>query len=211
MSDLRESSDASIREFLNALIAADAAHAVVSATAVAGSLGTSLLLLVAALPIAKSDSAADRAALTQASDALNRIHEQLLETIETETLVRLYTARKMPQGSVIERSEREAAIQIALRAAADVPLEVLRLCLQGLKQGAVVAEHGSRAAAHQIVLGVTLLRDAFAGAQANVEARLSSLTDVVYTQAIVDEIASLNADAMAAAGAAERWVRGAPS
>jgi formiminotetrahydrofolate cyclodeaminase len=135
----------------------------------------------------------------------------LLETIETETLVRLYTARKMPQGSVIERSEREAAIQIALRAAADVPLEILRLCLQGLKQGAVVAEHGSRAAAHQIVLGVTLLRDAFAGAQANVEARLSSLTDVVYTQAIVHEIASLNADAMAAARAAERWVRGAPS
>jgi len=122
MSDLRESSDASIREFLNALIAADAAHAVVSATAVAGSLGTSLLLMVAALPIARSDSAADRAALTQASDALNRIHEQLLETIETETLVRLYTARKMPQGSVIERSEREAAIQIALRAAAEVML-----------------------------------------------------------------------------------------
>jgi formiminotetrahydrofolate cyclodeaminase len=211
MAEHRESIDASLRELLSALIAADAPHAAVSATAVAGGLGTSLLLIVAGLPIARSDSAADRVALIEASDSLHRVQEQLLETVETETVVRLYAARNMPQASMAQRSEREAAIQLALRAAADVPLEVLRLCALGLKYAAIVAEHSSRAAANEVRLAVTLLRDGFTGAQANLEARLSSLTDVVYTEAIVEETARLSAEAMSAADAAERSVRSAPA
>jgi formiminotetrahydrofolate cyclodeaminase len=206
-----ESSEASIREFLTALTAADAAHAAVSAAALTGGLGTSLLLMVAALPIARSDSAADRAALIEASDALTHVREQLLETIETETVVRVYAARNMPQGSATQRTEREAAIQFALRVAADVPLEVVRLCGLGLTHAAIVAEHSSRAAANEVRLGVTLLRAGFIGAQTNLEARLGSLTDVVYTAAIVEEIARLNEAATAAADAAERWVRPAPA
>jgi methenyltetrahydrofolate cyclohydrolase len=211
MAEHQESIEASLRELLSALIAADAAHAAVSATAVAGAVGTSLLLMVAGLPIARSDSAADRAALIEASDSLHRVQEQLLETIETETVVRIYAARNMPRASVTQRSEREAAIQLALRAAADVPLEVLRLCALGLKYAAMVAEHSSRAAANEVKLAVTLLRDAFTGAQANLEARLSSLTDIVYTRAIVEEIARLSGEATSAADAAERSVRPAPA
>jgi formiminotetrahydrofolate cyclodeaminase len=211
VSEPRESGEASIREFLTALTTADAAHAAVSAAALTGGLGTSLLLMVAALPMARSASAADRAALIEASDALAHVQEQLLETIETETVVRLYAARNMPQGSATQRTEREAAIQFALRAAADVPLEVLRLCGLGLKHAAIVAEHSSRAAANEVRLGVTLLRDGFIGAQTNLEARLGSLAEVAYTAAIVEEIARLNEAATAAADAAERWVRAAPA
>ena len=85
MTQPRESSDASIREFLAALSSAEAAHGAVSAAAVAGGLGTSLLLMVAALPKTRSDSARDRTALISASMALSSAQEQLLETIETET------------------------------------------------------------------------------------------------------------------------------
>lgn len=132
-------------------------------------------------PLARSDSAVDRAALIEVSAALTRTQEQLLETIETETVVSIYAARNMPQGSVTQRTEREAAIQLALRAAADVPLEVLRLCALSLTQAAIVAEHSSRATANEVSLGVTLLRDAFLGAQSNLEARLGSLTDVIFS------------------------------
>jgi methenyltetrahydrofolate cyclohydrolase len=211
VSEPRASSEASLREFLTALAAADPAHAAVSAAAISGALGTSLLLMVASLPIARSDSAADRAALVEASEALTRIQQELLETIETETVVRIQAARNMPQGSATQRTEREAAIQLALRVAADVPLEVLRLCALGLTHAALVAEHSSRAAANEVRLAVTLLRDGFIGAQTNLEARLGSLTDVVYTAAIVEEIARLNEAATAGAEAAERWVRPAPA
>jgi HSP20 family molecular chaperone IbpA len=99
MAEHRESIDASLRELLSALIAADAPHAAVSATAVAGGLGTSLLLIVAGLPIARSDSAADRVALIEASDSLHRVQEQLLETVETETVVRLLLKNLRVRGS----------------------------------------------------------------------------------------------------------------
>jgi methenyltetrahydrofolate cyclohydrolase len=211
MAQPRESSDASIREFLAALSSADAAHGAVSAAAVAGGLGTSLLLMVAALPKTRSDSARDRTALISASTALSSAQEQLLETIETETVVKVFAARNMPQASATQRTEREAAIQLALRAAADVPLEVIRLCALGLQHARTVAEHCSRAAAAEVELGVTLLRAGFSGARLNLEARLGSLTDVLYTTAIVEEIARLGDEATTAATAAEAAVRVPPS
>jgi methenyltetrahydrofolate cyclohydrolase len=211
MAQPRESSDASIREFLAALSSAEAAHGAVSAAAVAGGLGTSLLLMVAALPKTRSDSARDRTALISASTALSSAQEQLLETIETETVVKVFAARNMPQASATQRTEREAAIQLALRAAADVPLEVIRLCALGLQHARTVAEHCSRAAAAEVELGVTLLRAGFSGARLNLEARLGSLTDVLYTTAIVEEIARLGDEATTAATAAEAAVRVPPS
>jgi formiminotetrahydrofolate cyclodeaminase len=212
MAKVRESiDDASLREFLTALSSAESAHGAVSAAAVAGGLGTSLLLMVAALPKTRSDSATDRTALISASTELNSAQEQLLETIETETVVKIYAARNMPQASTTQRTEREAAIQFALRAAADVPLEVIRLCALGLQQARIVAEHCARAAGAEVELGVTLLRAGFSGARSNLEARLSSLTDVVYTTAIVEEIARLSEETTSAASAAEAAVRVPPA
>ena len=207
MAKPRETIDAPLREFLAALSSAESAHGAVSAAAVAGGLGTSLLLMVAALPKTRSDSATNRTALISASTALNSVQEELLETIETETVVKIYTARNLPQGSAAQRTERNAAIQLALRAAADVPLEVMRLCALGLQQGRTVGEHCSRAAAAEVELGVTLLRAGFSGAQSNLEVKLSSLTDVLYTTAIVEEMARLGEEATTAANAAEASVR----
>jgi len=120
----RESIDVSVRELLTALSSAEVAHGAVSDAAITGALGTSLLLMVASLPKTRSDSASDRTALLDVSSALTRIQEELLETIETETVVKIYAARNLPQGGAAQRADREAAIQLALRAAADVPLEV---------------------------------------------------------------------------------------
>ncbi len=100
--------DVPIREFLNALASADSTHGAVSASAVAGAMGTSLLLMVAALPTTRSDSIDERTALMHAGIALGELQEQLIETIETETAVKLFAARNMPQASQAQRSKREA-------------------------------------------------------------------------------------------------------
>ena len=207
----RESIDASLREFLAALSSAGSAHGAVSVAAVAGGLGTSLLLMVAAHPKTRSDSASDRTALISASTALADVQEQLLETIETETVVKIYAARNMPQGSATQRTEREAALQLSLRAAADVPLEVIRLCALGLQHARTVAKHCTRAAAAEVELGVTLLRAGFSGARSNVEMRLSSLTDALYTTAILEETARLSEEVTTAVNAAEASVRVPPA
>jgi formiminotetrahydrofolate cyclodeaminase len=211
MADPQLGSDAPIREFLSALASADAAQGAVSASAVAGAMGTSLLLMVAALPTTRSDSIDERTALMGAATALGDVEEQLIEMIETETVVKLFAARHMPQASQAQRSKREAAIQLALRAAADVPLEVIRLCAVALKQAQTVAASSCRAAGSEVELAVALLRVGLTGARSNLEARLSSLTDVVYTKAVVEEIAQLSEEGSIAARAAESSVQLPPA
>jgi formiminotetrahydrofolate cyclodeaminase len=200
-------SEISIRDFLAAVASAEGAHGAVSAAAVAGGVGVSLLAMVAALPKTRSDSADERMELMKAATALSDVQEQLIETVETETAVKIFAARKMPQASEAQRTERHAALQLALRAAADVPLEVMRLCARGLKLGHTVAAHGARAAAADVQMGVALLRAAFDGAQTNLERKLGSLTDTLYITSVVDEIARLSEEATAATRDAESIVR----
>ena len=194
--------DISLRDFIEAIGSADAAHGAVSTAAVAGGLGSSLLLMVAALPQTRSDSVADRAKLIEAASSLNSVRLQLMETIETETAVKLFAARNMPQASDAQRSERQAAIELALRASADVPLETMRLCARGLELAASVARHGAGAASADIQLGVALLRAGFDGARWNLEGKLSSFTDVANLTSVVEEIARLTGDAAARVSAA---------
>jgi methenyltetrahydrofolate cyclohydrolase len=161
----RPVSETSLRDFLTAIATAEEAHGAVSAAAVAGGLGCSLLLMVATLPRTKSDSIDGRTILVDAAAALSNVQEQLMETIETETAVKIFAARNMPQGSETQRRERYTAIQLALRAAADVPLEVMRLCARGLRHAETVAGHSTRAASADVELGVALLHAAFNGAR----------------------------------------------
>ena len=203
--------DISLRDFIEAVGSAETAHGAVSTAAVAGALGSALLLTVAALPQTRSDSVADRAKLVEAATVLTSVQRQLIETIETETAVKLFSARSMPQASDAQRSERLAAIQLALRASADVPLEVMRLCAQGLELAATVAAHGARAAAADVQLGVALLQAGFDGARSNLEAKLSSFTDAGYVTSVADEIVRLTDETMVSTRATESLLKALPA
>jgi methenyltetrahydrofolate cyclohydrolase len=204
-------SEVSLRDFIEAVGSAEAAHGVASTSAVAGALGSSLLLMVAALPQTRSDSVTDRARLVEVATALTSVRQQLIETIETETAVKLFTARRMPQASEAQRSDRLAAIQLALRASAEVPLEVMRLCAQGLTLAATVAAHGARAASADVQLGVGLLQAGFNGARSNLESKLGSFTDAPYATSIVDEIGRLTGETTASTDAAESLLKALPA
>ena len=203
--------DISLRDFIEAVGSAETAHGTVSTAAVAGGLGSSLLLMVAALPQTRSDSVADRAKLVKAATALTSLQQQLIETIETETAVKLFTARSLPQASVAQRSERLAAIQLALRASADVPLEVMRLCARGLDLAATIAKHGARAASADVQLGVALLQAGFDGARSNLEGKLSSFTDAANVTSVADEIVRLTGETSASTRATESLLKPLPA
>ncbi len=203
--------DISLRDFMEAIGSAEETHGAVSTAAAAGGFGSSLLVMVAALPHTRSDSVANRTKLIEAATALGEVREQLIETIETETAVKLFTARNMPHASDTQRSERQAAIQLALRAAADVPLEVMRLCARGLEIAATVAAHSARPASGDVQLGVTLLQAGFDGSRSNLESKLSSFVDAAYVTSVVDEIARLSDVTSAATRAAESVLKVPPA
>jgi methenyltetrahydrofolate cyclohydrolase len=204
-------SDISLRDFIVAVGSADEAHGVVSTAAVAGGLGSSLLLMVAALPQTRSDAVTGRTKLIETATVLADVQQQLIETIETETALKLFTARNMPHANDAERSERQAAIQLALRASADVPLEVMRLCSRGLELAATVAAHSALAASAEVQLGIALLQSGFSGARANVEGKLSSFTDAAFVASVVDEVGRLSEETTAATRAVESSLKVLPA
>ena len=195
--------DISLRDFIAAVGSAEDAHGAVSTSAVAGGLGSSLLLMAAMLPQTRSGSVAEREKLIAAAAALSGVQQQLIETIETETAMKLFTARNMPQASDAQRSARQAAIQLALRASAHVPLAVMRLCARAMALAATVAGHSARAASADVQLGVALLQAGFSGARASLEGKLSSFTDASYVTLVVDEIDRLTGETATAARTAE--------
>jgi formiminotetrahydrofolate cyclodeaminase len=211
MADDRLPYEGSIPDLLAALASPRDVHGAVSAAAVAGAMGASLLQMVATLPRSVPDAADGQAALVNANEALGLVREELLETIETETAVRVFAARKLPQASEAERAQREDVLQFALRAAAEVPLEVMRLTTRGLQGAEIVAGRTRRAAAADVELAVALLEAAFQGARANLDARLPSLTDAVGVRSIAEQVARLMHDASAAADAARSLVHVPPA
>jgi formiminotetrahydrofolate cyclodeaminase len=210
MADLRFPNEGSIPEFLAALASPEDTHGALAAAAVAGAMGASLLQMIAALPRALPQDD-DETTLVSAAAALLRIQEELLETLETETAVKLFAARNLPQANKAERVKRESAIQFALRAAAEVPLEVMRLCGRALQRAETVAGRSPRAASADVELGVALLEAAFSAARSNLEAKLPILTDAVHVTAIGEEVARLSHDAAAAAAAARTFVKVPPT
>jgi len=209
MGELRFPNEGSIPEFLAALASPEDTHGALAAAAMAGAMGASLLQMVAARPQTLPRADDELTALVRAIGALVRVQEELLETIETETAVKLFAARNMPQASKTERAERESAIQLALRAA-DVPLEIMRLCGRALQHAETVAGRSARAASIDVELAVTLLETAFNAARSNLEAKLPILTNSVHVTLIGEEIARLSRGTAAAADAA-RWVVKVPA
>ena len=193
--------------FLAALASADNPHGTVSAAAFAAAMGTSLLLKAAALPKTRSDSAEDRKVLWESAMALRDIQQQLIETVETETAVKVFAARRMPEDNQTQRKERAVALQVALRAAADVPLEVMRLCVAALSHAERVAAHSCQAAGRNIQLAAALLRVGCEGGRVNLESKLSSLTDTSYIASVIDEIPRLSEEAATKAQAVEEFLR----
>jgi formiminotetrahydrofolate cyclodeaminase len=201
----------SLGSFLGALASAEHAHGTLAAAAVAAAMGASLLVKAAALPKTKSDSTEDRIVLVESAAALRIVQEQLMETIETETAVKVFAARAMPEGSQVQRRERAAALQVALRAAAEVPLEVMRLSVAALTQAERVAARGTQAASRNIQLAVGLLRVAVDAARVNLESKLSTLTDVSYTTSVIEEISRLSEEATSKSRAAEVLIQLPPA
>jgi len=204
-------SDIPIRDFITAVGSAEEVHGTVSTAAVAGGLGTSLVLRVAARADSSSDSTQARTTLKETATALAALQTQLIETIETETALRIFAARNLPQRSEAQRSERQVALQVALRAAADVPLEVMRLCARGLALAEAVATCCGRRGAADIELGAALLDASLRGARANLEAKLPGLTDAAYLASVVEEIARLSDEASNAVRAVESMVQVPPA
>lgn len=186
--------DKPVRELLDAFSSSDPTPGGGSASALAASVGASLLMMVAALPKTKQNSDEDRAALTGAAGVLAPLRAQLAEAIDSDTAAydAVVAAFRLPKGTDVEKQARKEAVQRAMRGATDVPLGVMRLASQALEQAAVVAAHGHPGASSDVGVARALLGAGLEGARLNVEINVDSISDAAYAAAVRDEVARLS-------------------
>ncbi len=107
-----------------------------SASALAGSLGAALLAMVGAMPKHRAPSEADVDRLQAAARLCAEISDRLAALVDEDAAAYegVVAAYKLPKESADEKTARAGRIQQALRAATDVPLEVMRQCAAAVEQ-----------------------------------------------------------------------------
>jgi formiminotetrahydrofolate cyclodeaminase len=173
-----------LREFVDALAAAQPTPGGGTASAVAGAMGVALLMMVAGLPKTKANTDQERATLAAVRTKLVPIREALERSADrdAEAFDAVMAAYRLPKGSDHEQTQRKAAIQQALRQATEAPLETLRLAGVALALGETVALHGNPSAASDAGVAAGLLQAAAEGGAANVRANLGGLSDEVFRE-----------------------------
>lgn len=176
----------SVAELLEAFASSAPTPGGGSASALAGAIGASLLLMVARMPKTRTAPETDRAPLDAASASLGAIAADLRGLIDRDTAAydQVVAAYRLPKGTDEEKAARREAIQRAMRAAVDAPLAVVRACRAALDQAAVVERHGNPNAASDVTVATELLKAGLNGARANVEINLPSVTDASYVERV---------------------------
>jgi formiminotetrahydrofolate cyclodeaminase len=183
-----------VDELLESFAAPTATPGGGSASALAGAIGASLLVMVAAMPRTRTGTEADRAALDGVLRPLRHSRDHLAELMDrdSEAYDAVMHAYRLPKTTDAEKEARKAAIQAALHGATEVPLDVMRACHAAAREGLAVARSGNPSASSDVRVAYELLAAALAGAAANARINLGSLHDTGFTTGAEAEVRHLS-------------------
>ena len=160
-----------------------------SASALAGAVGASLLIMVAGLPKTRNGTEEERASLNAAADRLRPLRDELASLIDrdSDAYTSVIDAFRLPRSNDVEKEARRIAIDAAMRTATEAPLATIRVCEQVLRDARTNASCGAPSAASDAAVAIELLKTAARGAALNVETNLASIKDAEYSALVSDE------------------------
>lgn len=166
-----------VQGFLEAVASNEPVPGGGAVAAVAGAAATALLRMVIALAARRAKEPAAHsalAALAQRACALQERFEELADA-DVSAYGEVAEVLALPRSTDEESVARSAKLQVALRRAAEVPLETARGATDALHLAAEVTPLCPRVARSDLVTAVHLLRAACESALANVDANALSL------------------------------------
>jgi len=183
----------SVAEFLDVLSSKEPAPGGGSASALAGSIGSSLSIMVGNLTIGRKRyrnlEEVEQKELDQNLEELQQIKSNLDSLIDRdkEAFDKVMTAFKMPKDTEEEKAKRKEAIQGATKVALEIPLETARECLKVLKLQEAFARNGNPNAITDVGVGALMAFAGIEGALYNVEINLMDLDDETYKNKVNQE------------------------
>lgn len=168
-----------LTELLDAFASSDPTPGGGSASALASALGSSLAMMVAALPKTRSNSDEDRQALRQAHTTLQAQRDRLTSLIEDDSAAydAVIAAYRLPKDTDEQKTARQERIQQALQMASEVPLDVMRVSVAALDAAREIALRAHRGAASDVGVALALLNTGVHGGALNVRINLEGLAD----------------------------------
>jgi formiminotetrahydrofolate cyclodeaminase len=159
------------------------------ASALVGAVGVALGGMVAALTAGKKKCAAAEEDMLRLSREAETLRLDLLALVQkdAEAFEPLSRVWRMPNGTDIEKAERQTLLEDALKAACVPPLLIMRKCCEAIALHGIFAEKGSRLAVSDAGVGALLCKAALAGASLNVFINTEGMADRAYAARVNDE------------------------
>ncbi|WP_092476101.1 cyclodeaminase/cyclohydrolase family protein [Desulfotruncus arcticus] len=169
-----------VKGFLAELASKSPAPGGGSVSALAGSLAAALVAMVARLTGTEGDNEGMRGILGQAGDLMEKLNRHVDEDTAAFSLV--MQAYRLPKQTEAEKEQRAAAIQEALKGAANHPLLVAEECLQVLVLCMEVVAIGNPNALSDAGVASLMAYSGITGAMFNVAINLEGIKDPVFAQ-----------------------------
>ena len=180
-------------EFIEALASKAPTPGGGGASAYAGALASALASMVGNLTVGKKKYAAVEERVQAELLALEATRLRLLELIDGDAaaFAPLAAAYGMARDTDEAAAAQRAALQVALVDACEVPLEIMRQCVQVIESCVFMAKHGPVLALSDAGAAVMLAKAALLSASLNVRINIGSMADKARAKAYRDQMEDL--------------------
>ena len=182
--------DQSIQVFLNELASKASTPGGGSAAAIMGAMGAALVSMVCNLTIGKKNYAEVEEELKSVLARAEAVRERLTDMIraDIEVFDQVMGAYGLPKDTEEQKAARSHAIQVALKAATEVPLDCARACLEIIKLSQIVAEKGNLNVISDAGVGALAAYAALRSAALNVYINAKGIKDEAFAKARLAEL-----------------------
>lgn len=179
-----------------------------SVAALMGSLGAALAAMVANLTVGKKGYEDAWPALGELAEQGQAIKAKLVRAVDedTDAFNRVMDALRLPKGAPEQNAARDRAIEDANMAAAEVPLQTARLCLEVIRLADGAARRGNRNSASDAGVAALAGCAGVDGAVLNVLINLGSIADQAFKARCAAECDALTREARTACDAVQTLV-----
>jgi len=186
-----------VNDFLNDLASNSPAPGGGSVAALAGAMGAALASMVCNLTIGKKKYEGVETEMKSTLERTEYLRSQFTVLVDrdTEAFNKVMEAFRMPKETDNQKANRDSAIQSATKDATMVPLDVMRLCIDGLQIAKVVAEKGNTSSASDAGVSAIMLYGGLESAALNVRINLGGLKEKELIDRMNAEVLSLQKEA----------------
>jgi len=164
-----------------------------SAAALSGAMSAALLSMVLQISLKKKNDAEEVKKIKEIIEECNKTAKRLTLLIDEDALAfdKVMEAYKMPKKSIEEKNERKKAIQLQLKSASLVPLEVMKNVKKLFSYFDFVTMHTLKSTISDVGTALLLADTSIKSASYNVDINLKSLKDNDFKKKVRDEASEI--------------------